>query len=171
MLQNKLTNRLNARDKQLYAEIEETFHLFDTDNDGYVSISELKDVLKLNFDTSEMHRFIYELIEQKSTTNTKLDFNQFVDLMTNSVKEHANDDDLYHIIRIFKLFDHKNKGYLTIDDLRKIIFELNEDISEKEMEEMIVKADTNQDGVISLEEFMNIFKKKKEKNVNVKLYQ
>ena len=56
---------------------------------------------------------------------------------------------------------HKNKVYLTIDDLRKIIFELNEDISEKEMEEMIVKADTNQDGVISLEEFMNILKKEK----------
>lgn len=51
-------------------------------------------------------------------------------------------------------------GYIAIKNLRRVAKELGEDISESELQEMIVRADLDHDDLVSEEEFYQIITKK-----------
>ena len=138
-------------------ELKEVFDIFDSNNDGVIETAELKNILRLDIN-QQMNRIVYELIEEQHDNNHTLDFQEFVNIMTGSIHSHKGENDLYHIIRIFKLFDVNNNGYITADDLRQVILLTGEDISLYEQEQMIKQADIDQDGAISLEEFITIMK-------------
>lgn len=55
------------------------------------------------------------------------------------------------------LFDKGNKGTITIDDLRTVVKELNEDVPENEIHSMIEQFDVEGKGGVSREEFVGIF--------------
>ena len=60
-------------------------------------------------------------------------------------EKHSNEE----IREVFRLFDKDNNGYITGDELKEIMAELGEDLSEKEVEDMINTADSDADGRIN----------------------
>ena len=83
----------------------------------------------------------------------QLDFNEFLDLMTQRVSSKDTREDLK---KVFSLFDDQKSGYITIKNLKRVIKDLGENIDEHELQEMIEKADQDHDGLVSEEEFYNI---------------
>lgn len=67
----------------------------------------------------------------------------------------VNDD----ISRVFNLLDLDKTGMITLENLRSISKELNEEITDEELCEMICEADVDGDSQINREEFYNIMKK------------
>lgn len=63
------------------------------------------------------------------------------------------------ITKVFDLFDLDKTGMITMDNLREIAKELNEDITEDELQEMVAEADMDGDSQINKEEFQEIMKK------------
>jgi Ca2+-binding EF-hand superfamily protein len=61
---------------------------------------------------------------------------------------------------VFNFFDLDKTGYISIKNLKGIVKELGENIDEHELQEMIQKADQDQDGQVSEEEFYNIMTRK-----------
>jgi Ca2+-binding EF-hand superfamily protein len=61
---------------------------------------------------------------------------------------------------VFNFFDLDRTGYISIKNLKGIVKELGENIDEHELQEMIQKADQDQDGQVSEEEFYNIMTRK-----------
>jgi centrin-1 len=53
-----------------------------------------------------------------------------------------------------------NSGYISIKNLRRVAKELGETIDDPELQEMIERADNDNDGLVSEEEFYNIMTKK-----------
>jgi Ca2+-binding EF-hand superfamily protein len=51
-------------------------------------------------------------------------------------------------------------GYISIKNLRRVAKELGETIDDPELQEMIERADNDNDGLVSEEEFYNIMTKK-----------
>ncbi len=51
-------------------------------------------------------------------------------------------------------------GYISIKNLRRVCKELGETIDDSELQEMVERADTDNDGLVSEEEFYNIITKK-----------
>jgi centrin-3 len=60
------------------------------------------------------------------------------------------------INKAFDLFDTNSKGGLDIEDLRRVARELNEGLTEEEMQAMIEEFDLDGDGLVSREEFLSI---------------
>lgn len=60
------------------------------------------------------------------------------------------------ILRAFDLFDTDGKGALSLDDLRRVAKELGEGIQEEELADMIHEFDTDDDGLITREDFLSI---------------
>lgn len=87
----------------------------------------------------------------------QMDFNEFLDLMTARV---SNKDTREDLKKVFNLFDDEKSGYITIKNLKRVIRDLGENIDEHELQEMIEKADADNDGQISEEEFYNIMTRK-----------
>lgn len=51
-------------------------------------------------------------------------------------------------------------GYISIKNLRRVAKELGEDIGDSELNEMLVRADLDLDGLVSEDEFYQILTKK-----------
>lgn len=63
------------------------------------------------------------------------------------------------ISRVFNLLDLDKTGLITIENLKSIAKELNEDLTEDELREMISEADLDGDSMINKQEFQNIMVK------------
>ena len=61
---------------------------------------------------------------------------------------------------MFNLFDDDQTGKISLMNLKRVAKELGETMTEPELMEMIERADTDQDGEISFEEFYAIMTKK-----------
>lgn len=75
-----------------------------------------------------------------------IDFGEWLNLMTKRV---SDKDSKANICKIFALFDDEKTGFLSIKNLRRVAQEQGENISEEELQELINRADTDHDGLVS----------------------
>ena len=137
-------------------EIKEAFDLFDTDDKGFINPKELKDAMQ-SLGLDERSKIIYEMISNIDEETDRLDFREFLDLMTARMSEKDSRED---IKKVFKLFDEDSKGYITVANLKRVSKELGEGMDDIELQEMIERADADGDGRVTFEDFYNIMTKK-----------
>lgn len=90
---------------------------------------------------------IYQMISDLDADGSgQIDFEEFLELMTARV---SDKDTRENIRKIFNLFDDEKVGYISIKNLRRVAKELGETIDDSELQEMIERADTDNDGVVS----------------------
>ncbi len=86
--------------------------------------------------------------------NGTIEFNEFVMMMARRKKNRKEIDD---IREAFKVFDRDGDGYLTLEEIRHVMTNLGEKLTDEEVEEMIQEADTDRDGYISFEGWLMSF--------------
>jgi len=161
-------NRVSLTDSQKQ-ELKEAFDLFDTDGSGAIEAKELKVALRaLGFEPrkEEIKKLISSLEGgDEAGSSRKLDFNEFISLMTLKMSER---DTKQQIQKAFLLFQGcsgssssagTNSGKISFEDLCSVARELGESMSEEELMEMIREADRDGDGLVSEEEFLRIIRK------------
>jgi len=138
-------------------EIREAFNLFDTDGSGTIDPKELKAAMQsLGFEAK--NQTIYRMIEDIDKDSTgEIDFDEFLSIMTARISDKDSKED---ISKVFSLFDDDGTGYISLQNLKRVAKELGETTSDAELLEMIERADKDQDGQISLDEFYAIMTKK-----------
>jgi Ca2+-binding EF-hand superfamily protein len=60
------------------------------------------------------------------------------------------------MLEAFKVFDSDGNGVISADELRQIMNNLGEKLTEEEVEEMVKEADIDGDGEINYEEFVRM---------------
>lgn len=104
---------------------------------------------------------IKKLLKKHSNRKGKVNRNGFQKIMAEKinsspgVKDNMNDA----ISKVFNLLDLDRTGYITLENLKSISQELNEEITDEELQEMMTEADEDGDFKISKDEFCNIMKK------------
>ena len=130
-------------------EIREAFDLFDTDHSGEIDVAELKQALmNLGIDTKNQ-TLQNMLADIDKNGNANIDFDEFIDMMTAKM---SDKDELF--------LGDDDADKIDIKHLKRVCKELNENMSDDELNEMIVRADTDRDGKVSFEEFYAIMTKK-----------
>ena len=79
----------------------------------------------------------------------------FLEIMTTKISER---DPIEEISKAFKLFDEDNTGKISLRNLRRIAREMQENLSDDELQAMIDEFDKDQDGEINEAEFLAIMK-------------
>ena len=70
------------------------------------------------------------------------------------------DDEIHRIRDVFATFDEDNSGSITIKELGNIYDALGDGFTEKELITMMDNIDLNEDGFITFDEFLNLYKNK-----------
>ncbi|KAJ1993743.1 hypothetical protein H4R33_000535 [Dimargaris cristalligena] len=148
--------------KEKLAELKETFTLFDKDNDGSISIAELDAALKAAGQSPNLKDLQETIRQADADGDGRVDFEEFVVMMTTGEQLATNDPELSQeerLTKTFKSFDLDGDGYITRDELQIVMESLGEDLTDIEITEMMREADHNKDGKIELHEFIKAFGK------------
>ena len=155
---------LNFRESQFIAllseqeicELREAFNIFDEYSNGTIPIDKLYLLLtslKQNLSKNEFERII-ESIGIDKNKNSQINFNQFLQIIAKRLQMKNEDDEIYYK-KLFNSMDRNNSGKISINELKYIVTHSNENITQKDLELLIGEADSDGDGLISYDEFIN----------------
>ncbi|KAM3723553.1 Caltractin [Dirofilaria immitis] len=140
-------------------ELQEAFSKCDPEGTGATSIKNLKTILRsLGFEprNDEIQVLTTKIEENGKEQKDKVTFEELSDLLSEKLDERNGINEMH---AAFELFDCDFKGYITIDDLRRVAEELGETIAEDQLKEMILEADTRSTGNVCENDFYAIMKK------------
>merc|ERR1711904_601583 len=80
-------------------------------------------------------------------------FPEFLSLMARKMKDTDTEEEL---IEAFKVFDRDGNGFISAAELRHVMKNLGEKLTDEEVDEMIREADVDGDGQINYEEFVKM---------------
>nr|QCS27825.1 XCaMP-G [synthetic construct] len=154
---NILGHKLEYNTKQLteeqIAEFKEAFSLFDKDGDGTITTKELGTVLRSlgqNPTEAELQDMINEV---DADGNGTIDFPEFLTMMARKMKDTDSEEE---IREAFRVFDKDGNGYISAAELRHVMTNLGEKLTDEEVDEMIREADIDGDGQVNYEEFVQM---------------
>ncbi|XP_061352557.1 calmodulin-2/4 isoform X1 [Gastrolobium bilobum] len=154
-------------DEQI-SEFKEAFSLFDKDGDGMhlclvfdnfyrifccITTKELGTVMRSlgqNPTEAELQDMINEV---DADGNGTIDFPEFLNLMARKMKDTDSEEELKEA---FRVFDKDQNGFISAAELRHVMTNLGEKLTDEEVDEMIREADVDGDGQINYDEFVKV---------------
>ncbi|CAD6236292.1 unnamed protein product [Miscanthus lutarioriparius] len=139
-------------------EFKEAFSLFDKDGNGYITTKELGTVMRSlgqNPTEAELQDMIAEVDSNGSGT---IDPQEFLGLMARRTKDTESEEELREA---FRVFDKDQNGFISAVELRHVMTNLGEKLSDEEVSEMIREADVDGDGNINYDEFVKVMMAKR----------
>ncbi|XP_061496310.1 calmodulin-like protein 3 [Rhineura floridana] len=134
-------------------EYKEAFSLFDKDGDGTITTKELGTVMRSlghNPTEAELQSMINEV---DTNASGMVDFAEFLSLMAKQSKDSESEEE---IREAFRVFDKEGNGYISAAELRHVMTNLGEKLTDEEVDEMIKEADVDRDGRVNYEEFVRV---------------
>ena len=139
-------------DEQI-AEFKEAFSIFDINGDDTILIGELGNVMRsLSQCPSEAEmQEIIKLVgpEGKGT----IEFPQFLSLMARQINK-IDTDVLVDMDSVFREFDKDRNGLVSYQELKHVLKQKGQDVSDEQIEKMMNDADKDDDGMLNYMEFV-----------------
>ena len=129
--------------------IKEVFQSIDTDNNGKLSLEEMKKAVALTKMKIEFNEEIFKSIDTDNSGN--IEYTEFISACIEK-KIYLNEEKLKDA---FKLFDADGSGKISRAEIEKV---LHIGKQSKEIDAIMAKHDTNKDGEIDFQEFLSMMK-------------
>ncbi len=157
MSNNNGEESIDLLSEQEICELHEAFNIFDVESNGSIKSNQLI-MLMSALKQYPTEKELEDIIKEADINNEgKIYFNQFLKMIAKRLRNIKEDEDEY-LKSLFSSLDPDNNGLISIREIKYIVTHSNENISEKDFEIIMKEADTDGDGLISLDEFMTIMK-------------
>ena len=77
-----------------------------------------------------------------------IEFPEFLTMMARKIKDTDNEDE---IREAFRVFDKDGNGFISAAELRYVMTNIGEKLTDEEVDEMVQEADIDEDGQINYE--------------------
>jgi len=150
----KRTGRRKSQlDKNEVHQLKQAFKFFDKNDDGTITTEEINVVMEsigLQISKQELEDIMADL---DVNGDGHMDFDEFVQMMDRRMSVHSQRAEIEDT---FKFFDKNGDGKITFEELKEVLLTLGEEVSDKDVWDMIKEADTNGDNAIDFEEFITM---------------
>ena len=122
--------------------------MFDKDGGGTITTKELGTVMRSlgqNPTEAELQDMINEV---DADGNGTIDFPEFLTMMARKMKDTDSEEE---IREAFRVFDKDGNGFISAAELRHVMTNLGEKLTDEEVDEMIREADIDGDGQVNYE--------------------
>ena len=164
--------------KHQFNEIKTIFQLFDPSLSGYVDIPTFEIMLHslgYRMTQNDIINILDDILSDEDTnhrqgasasSSTRIDIQLAIQILVTKgyTTNRSNSSIEDGIQTYFQLFDSNNKGYITLNDLKRVYKEVAENnsdvgsINDEMLQSMINQFDTTHNGVIGYDEFKTILK-------------
>jgi len=134
-------------------EIQNAYNTIDTDADGIILTSEMGTLLRhlgQNPSDAELQDMINEVDADGSGS---IEFPEFLWMMAKKASDLAAEDD---IREAFRVFDRDGNGHISKEEMKAVMMNIGETVTDEECQQFILDADLDGDGKINYEEFYNM---------------
>ena len=132
---------------------QDIFDQFDKDKDGKISGKELEKAM-ISMGQNPTEDEINEMMREVDLNQDgKIDFEEFMILMTKSSPDTKTEEE---VINAFRVFDKEGNGLIASSELKHIMMTIGDKMTEEEADEMVNEADIDEDGMINYEEFVRM---------------
>jgi len=124
-----------------------------TQGDGTITTNDLGTVMRSlgqNPTASELQDMINEV---DADGNGSLDFPEFLSLMARKMKDTDSEEEL---VNAFSVFDHDGNGFISAAELRHVMTNLGEKLTDEEVDEMARESGVDGDGQVKYEDFIKM---------------
>jgi calmodulin len=132
------------------------FDQFDKDKKGYVMVIQVglvMNAMQLDYEEKSMRKIIRKFDADGSG---KLEFNEFCALvytLANTVDKETLEKELREA---FRLFDKERNGFISRDSMKALLREIDDKLTEAELNAAIDEIDEDGSGKIEFEEFFEL---------------
>ena len=140
-------------DEDKLRECQIIFDSFDKDKDNKIGVEYLEDCLRVcgAAPTQQQLETIFQNLQE--TGNKLIDFQSFLFLLDKILKDQDTEED---IINKFKKLDKLDNGTISEKDLRHLLSDFENSLSNEDIEEIIQDANVDENGYINIEKFTKI---------------
>merc|ERR1712106_633732 len=132
------------------SEVKEAFGLADKNSSGSIMVKEVGMVVRaLGMNPSDEE--LQEMIEGRGD-GTNISFQEFLGIVGNRMNEVDNEDELREA---FAVFDRDGQGFIRAAELRHMMTNLGEKLSDQEVDDMIREAGIDNDGQFRYQDFVD----------------
>ena len=137
--------------EDLLVQISCAFYLFDNDKDGMLKSKDFLKILAKNqirLPESSAKKLLGNYNNNENETDVSM--KDFISLINTRMKKVESEEE---IVEMFKIFDKKGTGKVSSGDIRAVLDDIDEPISQQELEELMLNWDKNKDGFLDFSEF------------------
>ena len=137
--------------EDLLVQISCAFYLFDSDKDGMLKSKDFLKILAKNqirLPESSAKKLLGNYNNNENETDVSM--KDFISLINTRMKKVESEEE---IVEMFKIFDKKGTGKVSSGDIRAVLDDIDEPISQQELEELMLNWDKNKDGFLDFSEF------------------
>ena len=140
--------------EDLLVQISCAFCLFDSDKDGYIKPKDFVKVLAQN-QIKIPESSVRDILGPSNSYNnneatTDVSLKEFVNIVNSRMKCVESEEEL---MEMFKIFDKKGTGKVSSGDIRAVLDDIDEPLSQQELEELMLNWDKDKDGFLDFAEF------------------
>ncbi|XP_071540076.1 troponin C, isotype gamma-like [Panulirus ornatus] len=138
--------------------LKRTFNMFDEDKSGFVPTDKIVTILNtldVRFTHEDVTKRIKGIDEAK---DGKLNFDNFVNILSCYMVDDEEDDEaMYEELKeAFRLYDREGNGYITTSTLKEILKELDNKLTDEDLDGIVEEIDEDGSGTVDFDEFMEM---------------
>ncbi|XP_042205818.1 troponin C, isotype gamma-like [Homarus americanus] len=136
--------------------LQKAFDSFDTDGKGAITTDTVSTILRMmgvKISEKNLQEVIAETDEDGSG---ELEFEEFVELAAKFLIEEDEEALKTELKEAFRIYDKGGDGYITTDVLKEILRELDNRLTEEDLDNIIEEVDEDGSGTLDFDEFMEM---------------
>ncbi|NXG33496.1 EFC11 protein, partial [Dromaius novaehollandiae] len=133
----------------------QVFEACDEDNKGYLSREDFKVAVVMLFGYKPSKVEVDSVMSSVQPENSGILLEKFLNLMSTKKAVQLLDSETRHI---FTAFDMQDRGFLTLEDFKKVFNSVSPRLSERIVVEAFREVDQDSDGHVSFKEFESAMK-------------
>lgn len=136
--------------------LKSAFNSFDREKTGSISTDTVEEILRLMgqpFNRQTLEEMIEEVDEDKSG---RLEFEEFIILAAKFIIEEDEEALGKELKEAFRLYDKEGNGFIPTSCLKEILRELDDQLSDADLDGMIQEIDSDGSGTVDFDEFMEM---------------
>ena len=131
------------------SEVRDMFKRVDKNDDGVISLDELRTVLETIFKHLPSHRIDKMVTDADKDKDGQISYEEFYRVLKRKSKKNK-------LLKAFKTFDTNGDGKISLEELMEVLKHTGGELPEQQLKEMINDVDKDGDGYLNYTEFLNV---------------
>ncbi|CAL4091671.1 unnamed protein product [Meganyctiphanes norvegica] len=143
-------------DEMQIGALRKAFESFDTDGKGAINLETIGNILRMmgvKFSHSNLQEIFDEVDDDGSG---ELEFEEFTELAAKFLIEEDEEELKNELREAFRIYDKQGEGFITTEVLKEILREIDNKLTEADLDGIIEEVDDDGSGTLDFDEFMGM---------------